>query len=196
MSKQAAITKSAKCKNCKGLFIKSKPMQVVCGMACAISLNGSKKAKEKLAATKKERADIRARKESLKTRSDHVKEAQKAFNAYIRARDADKPCISCGVPLQKEALGGGFDCGHYRSVGSAPHLRFSPDNAHGQCKRCNLYMSGNAIEYRACLINRYGVRFVELVEADQCVRKYTIDGIKQVTSDYKRLKKELESANV
>ena len=40
--------------------------------------------------------EAKAAKESLKTASDYVKEAQTAFNAYIRARDRNKPCMRPG----------------------------------------------------------------------------------------------------
>ena len=58
-----------------------------------------------------------------------------AVNKYIRLRDVGKECISCGTPLVAEQLGGGFDVGHYRSRGAAPHLRFYTLNIHGQCKK-------------------------------------------------------------
>ena len=45
---------------------------------------------------KKEKRELRKRKEKLKTRSDYVKEAQKAVNNYVRKRDEHKVCISCG----------------------------------------------------------------------------------------------------
>lgn len=179
--------KTYKCAVCKEPFIKRSAWQKVCANStdCAITY-----AKDKV--KKIERKEVRARKEALKTRSDYMKDAQKSFNAYIRARDADKPCISCGVDLKREAIGGGYDCGHYRSVGSAPHLRFDPDNAHGQCKKCNRYLSGNAVEYRRGLFTRLGQQRLDLLEADQCIRKYTIEGLKAIVSDYKKLKKELE----
>jgi len=41
-------------------------------------------------------ADRRAQKEKLKTRKDWLREAQAAFNSYIRERDRGLPCISCG----------------------------------------------------------------------------------------------------
>jgi Bacteriophage Lambda NinG protein len=177
--------KTYKCAVCKEPFVKRSPWQSVCNLKCAAILVDSRNKKT-------ERKETKARKEALKTRSDYMKDAQKAFNAYIRARDADKPCISCGVPLKQEALGGGYDCGHYRSVGSAPHLRFHPDNAHGQCKKCNRYLSGNAVEYRKNLVSRIGLNLLELLERDQCVRKYTIEGLQMLTSDYKKLTKELK----
>lgn len=175
--------KTYKCAVCKEPFIKRSPWQKVCQNSTDCAITYAKDKREKL-----ERKEVKSRKEKLKSRSDYMKDAQKAFNAYIRVRDADKPCISCGVPLKQEALGGGYDCGHYRSVGSAPHLRFHPDNAHGQCKKCNRYLSGNAVEYRQGLKARIGETFLDLLERDQCVRKYTIEGLQALTSDYKRMK--------
>lgn len=179
------VFKSIKCKLCREKFPRQTPWQIACSPDCAEKLVKAKK-------DKLERKEKKERKEKLKTRSDYIKDAQKAFNAYVRARDADKPCISCGVDLKHEAIGGGFDCGHYRSVGSAPHLRFDPDNAHGQCKKCNRYLSGNAVEYRRGLFTRLGQERLDLLEADQCVRKYTIEGLKTIVSDYKRLAKDLK----
>jgi Bacteriophage Lambda NinG protein len=179
--------KTYKCAVCKEPFVKRSAWQKVCQSSTDCAISYTKTKKEKL-----EHKETKARKEALKTRSDYMKDAQKAFNAYIRARDADKPCISCGVPLKQEALGGGYDCGHYRSAGSAPHLRFHPDNAHGQCKKCNRYLSGNAVEYRKNLVSRIGLNLLELLERDQCVRKYTIEGLQMLTSDYKKLTKELK----
>ena len=181
----ANLSKAIRCKSCREKFVRQTPWQTACTPECAVKLVKSKKEKA-------DRKETKERKEALKTRSDYMKDAQKAFNAYIRARDADKPCISCGVDLKREAVGGGFDCGHYRSVGSAPHLRFDPDNAHGQCKKCNRYLSGNAVEYRRGLFTRLGQTRLELLEADQCVRKYTIEGLQMIVKDYKRLKRGLE----
>src|SRR3546814_4920656 len=80
------------------------------------------------------------------TRSDWTKKAQIAFNKFIRLRDARKPCICCGKPLTDGALtGGGYDAGHYRSTGSAPHLRFIEDNCHAQRKQCNQWGAGRAV---------------------------------------------------
>ncbi len=44
-----------------------------------------------------------------------------------------KNVFKSGTPLISEKLGGGFDAGHYRSRGAAPHLRFYTLNIHGQC---------------------------------------------------------------
>lgn len=185
----------SKCKVCGGEFTKFRPMQKVCSLACAKEI-GSKTAKsqaekERRKQEKAERAALKARKEAILTRSDWIKRAQKAFNAFIRARDKDKPCICCGKPLAVDAVGGGFDAGHYRSVGSAPHLRFDETNCHGQTKQCNRYGAGRAVDYRIGLIARIGLQAVELIEADHCERKYTIEGLKAIEAHYKLKAKEL-----
>lgn len=178
------------CKVCKTDFIKTRPLQTVCGFECAM-VHGHKKAS--VIKDKAERKDTNERKAKLLTRSDWIKRAQVAFNGFIRARDAKQPCISCGRPLQVEAVGGGFDCGHYRSVGSAPHMRFSEHNAHGQCKQCNLWKSGNAVDYRLGLIQRIGLASVDILEADQCLRKYTIEGLMEIVKQYRLMTKELQA---
>lgn len=133
----------------------------------------------------------RQRKEKLKTRSDYIKEAKTAMHAYVRKRDEGKDCISCDTILSSAGVGGGMDAGHYRSVGSAKHLEFDERNIHGQCKRCNNYLSGNAVEYRKKLIQRFGPEFVEGLEADNTPRKLTIEDLKQIKETYKRKLKEL-----
>ena len=124
--------------------------------------------------------ETKAVKESLKTASDYVKEAQAAFNAYIRVRDRNKPCISCGAAQGETVRGGKFDAGHYRSRGSAGHLRYNSLNCHSQCVKCNRYLSGNVVEYRKGLISRIGAERVEQLEIDNNPRKFTIEYLKRV----------------
>lgn len=177
------------CKHCKTQYIPSRPMQKACSPACALEMVQASRAK---AERKAQRADTKARKEKIKTRSDWIKEAQRAFNGYIRARDRDRPCICCGHPLEHDAVGGGFDCGHYRSVGSAPHLRFDERNAHAQRKQCNRYGSGRAVDYRIGLIARIGLAAVEALEADQTPKHYSIEDLKQIKQTYAAKRKEIE----
>lgn len=176
-----------KCKVCGSAFTPFSSTAKVCGVACAVEHS-------KQLAAKKDRAETRAKKEALKTRSDYIKEAQIAFNSYIRARDAGKPCICCGLPLGEGSVGGGFDCGHYRSVGSAPHLRFDPRNAHGQRKQCNRYGAGRAVDYRIGLIARIGLGAVEAIESDNTPRKWTVDDLKAIKAEYKAKLKQLQGA--
>jgi hypothetical protein len=150
-------------------------------------------AKKQAKEAREERAKDKARRETLKTRSDWIKDAQQAFNRYVRLRDAGQPCISCAAPLKSEAVGGGFDCGHFRSVGSAPHLRFDERNAHGQCKQCNRYGSGMHSDYRVGLRLRIGLAALEALEADQTPRKWSIDELKAIRDTYRAKARALEN---
>lgn len=143
-------------------------------------------------AAKAERASIKARKEALKTTPDYIKEAQHAFNAYIRARDAGKPCICCGQPLGTGEVGGAFDCGHYRSTGSASHLRFDERNAHAQRKVCNRWGAGRAVDYRIGLVARIGLEAVEALECSNAPHKWTRDELIAIRDTYRAKAKEMK----
>ena len=124
--------------------------------------------------TKTRKAETRERKQKLKTKSDYLKEAQIAFNAYVRARDAKDACISCGQ-WTEDKYGGGWDAGHYRSTGSAPHLRFNLHNCHKQCVKCNRHRSGAAVDYRLRLIEKIGIEKVEALESMNEVKSMRIN---------------------
>jgi hypothetical protein len=178
------------CRQCAKEFTPTQPMQAVCGWRCATSeVVAAAKAKK---AAEKARDSIRL--DALQTKPQLVKKAQLAFNAFVRARDADKPCISCAKLLQAGSIGGGYDCGHYRSVGSAVHMRFVEDNAHGQCKHCNRHLAGNHVAYRAALLARIGLRSLELLEADQTLRKYTREGLAAIAKHYNAEARKLKAA--
>ncbi len=167
-------------------------LHVVCGIECAKI--HAERTRKRLDAkkSKDDRKVTREKKERLKTRSDWIKETQIVFNKYIRMRDSNFECISCGSPLASEQVGGGYDAGHYLSRGSKPSLRFDERNCHGQCKRCNRYLSGNVANYRERLINRIGISQVEALEADNTPRHYTIDDLKALKAHYQAKVKELE----
>jgi hypothetical protein len=186
--------KQHKCKVCRELYERRNTMQIVCSPKCARAWADLLAIKAAAQREQEERKKMRVQREALKTRSDYIKEAQHAFNAFIRLRDAGLPCICCGKPLGDEAIGGGYDCGHYRSVGSAPHLRFDERNAHAQRKQCNRYGAGRAVDYRIGLIARLGASVVEALESDTSVKKYTIDDLKLIKATYKAKLKMLQAA--
>lgn len=176
--------KARPCEVCQNLFVPDRMGQLVCRPACAMR----KVRQEKVA----ERAKVRTRKEAIKTIPELVKEAQREFNAYIRQRDARRPCISCGLPLDNGDVGGGFDCGHYRSIGSAGHLRFNPDNAHGQCKRCNRWLHGRVSDYRIGLLERVGAERLAAIEGDSAVHKWTREELIAIRDTYRAKLKEMK----
>ena len=181
-----------RCKVCRQPFEPRLPMQAVCGIDCAKSLAVSVRSKaEKQAATKQRKAD-RERKEKLKSRSELAREAQQAFNQWVRLRDADKPCISCGRHHQ-----GQMHAGHYLSVGARPELRYEPLNVWLQCAPCNTHLSGNAVLFRQALVREIGAEKVEWLEGPHPARKYTADELRAIKAEYtaKALELKREAAN-
>ncbi|WEF34876.1 recombination protein NinG [Pseudoduganella chitinolytica] len=169
-----------KCSNCGTSFQQQRMGQQVCGPACAQSF-------ARRIGEQQERKADRERKQQLKTRSEHLADAQAAFNAYIRARDAHLPCISCG-----RYHTGAYDAGHYRSVGAQPALRFHEDNTHRQCVPCNQHKSGNAVEYRLGLIARIGAERVAFLELEHPPAKYTIEDAQRIKAEYRAKLKQLK----
>lgn len=110
-----------------------------------------------------------------------MKEAQAAVNAYVRERDRDLPCISCGRFHQ-----GQWHAGHYLSRGAHPELALDERNLAKQCQPCNTHLSGNQLEYRKGLIARYGIDHVEWLEGPHEAKKYTIDDLKAIRDEYKQ----------
>jgi hypothetical protein len=137
---------------------------------------------------KKARADTKKLAEKIMTRSDWMKKAQTAFNAYIRERDRYEPCISCARHHQ-----GQYHAGHYRTVGAHPELRFNEDNCHKQCAPCNNHLSGNIVEYRINLKSKIGEKRLEWLEGPHTSSKPSIDDIKEIEKTYKRKTKELKN---
>ena len=130
---------------------------------------------------KRERAILRDFRERDKKITQWHKEAQRSFNTYIRTRDLGKiPCVSCGISVGPGAIGGNADAGHFRSIATASQLRYSTRNVHLQCKKCNNWLSGNYPAYRKALLLRFGEQFVDELENDQRVVKYTVEYLKRI----------------
>ncbi len=176
--------KPKKCKNCGETFTPTMPMQsVCCPFPCAVEL--AKKCKEK--AGKKERST------ALKAFNDSDKNVLKrkaiqVFNEYIRKRDKDLPCVSCG---HKDGVRQ-IHAGHYRPAGNVAILRFDERNVHAQCSICNNHLSGNLVNYRKELISRIGLDQVEELEATNEPKQYTIEEYAEIIKTYKQKIKELQ----
>lgn len=189
-----------RCAHCKKRLDPERPSQIV-HMECAAAYicaqhdkREREEAKKARMAAKVERATTRARRAAMKTIPDLIKEAQHAFNSFVRERDKAKPCICCGAPLGggSGSTGGDFDCGHFRSVGSASHLRFDERNAHGQRKFCNRWGAGRAVDYRIGLIGRIGLGAVESLEADNTPHKWQRDELIDIETKYVQKLKDLK----
>lgn len=179
--------KAKRCKSCQESFIPSRPLQSACGVQCAIALVSASKEKIRKAQEVLGLAEHRKAKERIKTKGEHAKEAQAAFNEFIRLRDKDLPCVSCGRHHQ-----GQYHAGHFRSVGGNPELRFEPLNVWRQCAPCNNHMSGNVVNYRIELVKRIGADMVEWLEGKHEPKRYSIEDLKEIKSTYRAKVRELK----
>lgn len=176
-----------KCKVCKTPFESFNSLVGHCSPKCGYELhqkNQDKKHKKVKAAFK----------EANKSKGEWKAEAQTAVNAYIRIRDHDKGCISCDLKSGGDhyLTGSKWDSGHYRSVGSASHMRFNTKNIFKQCVKCNRNLSGNAVEFRKRLVDRFGEDYVLAIEYDQTIRKFDstyCKRIKKIFNKKARMKK-------
>lgn len=157
-----------------------------------------KAAEKALAKLKKERRQqereakdkLKIRKLAVKPLSYFAKQAQTAFNAYIRERDKDLPCISCGRHHT-----GQYHAGHYRTTKAMPELRFDEDNVHKQCSACNNHLSGNIENYRPALIEKIGQdRFDRLMGVHE-LPKWKREDYERIRDEYRRKLKELKSCS-
>lgn len=196
------LPKPKTCRICKTRYQPEPGLRPrVCSVPCAIKLAQQQR---KIAAERREREarrELREAKRGLRTRRDWTKIAQAAFNAFIRERDRDRPCISCGVVNPPERYGGVWDCGHYRSVGAAPELRFEELNAHKQCKACNggsgrFARKGETVrmQYRERLIERIGREAVHWLEGQHPPKHYTVEELEAIAKKYRAKARELRRA--
>jgi len=186
--------KPKQCPICGTEYIPRSSLQKVChNYKCAMEFNRQvderNAEREQRKQDKLQRDDLRQRRERLKGVSEWQKEAQTAFNRYIRWRDFNKDCASCGGQLigsSNYLTGSAVDASHYRSRGAASHLKFNVFNVHSACTRCNRQLSGNAVEFRIRLIDRIGIGRVERLEADNTPRKFDIPYLKRVKAIFTR----------
>lgn len=186
--------KPKSCKVCKMRFTPAKPMQAVCDWSCAALHAENLRIKREASEAKRVRKETKQKLDAMKSIPQLIAKAQVAFNAYIRWRDRNESCICCGLPYGTNALGGDFDCGHFRTRGAAGHLRFNEDNAFGQRKYCNQYQGGNQLAMKAGMIRRIGLARVQAVENNNDTHKWTREELISIEAKYKQKLKELKAA--
>ena len=173
--------KSKTCRSCGTKFTPHRTLMAarVCSPLCGLELARNNRLKAERLEQAKERKETKAKLDKLKSRSEWAREAQTAFNAWVRARDAGNACISCGRHHQ-----GQNHAGHYLSVGARPELRYEPLNVWLQCSPCNLHLSGNAVLFRKSLLEKIGAEKVEWLEGPHPTRHYSIDELKAIKTTY------------
>lgn len=179
--KKKKPVKLHKCQICREPYERMRPRQKVCSPACAIEAAYRKAEEDAKKFKAKERKEDKEKRERFKSRNDWISECQTVVNKVVRMRDIllGRGCVSCGSPY-RGAFGGAFDAGHFRSTGSAPHLRFYTPNISLQCVKCNRHQGGRALEFRKTLIARRGVEWVEKLEAMHHLAKFDVDYLKRL----------------
>ena len=182
-----------KCKQCKATLDKENLYQAGLGYYCDVdcaknfAMANMEKGRKKLEKEKKKKFSDIKRLFKLNDKSLRKREAQKAFNAYIRERDKLDPCISCGRHHD-----GQYHAGHYKTTGAHPEIRFEPLNCHKQCSVCNNHLSGNLVNYRVNLIDKIGLDKVEWLEGKHEPQKYTCEDLLKIEQEYKKKLKVLK----
>ena len=171
-----------KCKFCKQPASQKFGLNYFCDTECAYKQARALQIKKIDKDTSERRKRDRELLKRLKTRSEWLKELQVIFNRFIRLRDAGLPCISCGAPDDGSRQ---MQAGHYKTVGAHPALRFDESNTNSQCSRCNNFLSGNLLPYRAALITKIGQAEVDRLEGKQEPLKLTIAEIQALIAEYK-----------
>lgn len=158
------------------------------------------------------------RKLEQKTAQQLVKEADKYFSWYIRLRDSDYvkeksewqgTCISCPNSYLVAFMDRGklhftnyVDNGHFVSRGHKI-VRYDEENCNLQCKRCNKWLSGNAVNYRLGLDAKYGAgtadKLIQLAAAHpvyNLTKPYLLQIITDAKTQIAYLTKDMPRANI
>lgn len=179
------------CPICSTEYTPRSSLQKVChNYKCALEFNRLADAKiadrKRRKREKEERAAWRERKADVKPLKHWEDLTQRVVNDYIRERDRELPCISCGTFTTVQ-----WEAGHFRSRGAASHLRYNEDNIHKQCHRCNDELSSNAIPYRIALVEKIGLERVEALENNNTPHRFTREELKGIRMHYRALMRAL-----
>ena len=172
------------CKTCRQKFLPSRPMQVVCSPLCAAALVAKKRREKMAKEASAERKETREKLRAMETYQKRCGRVQELANAYVRLRDRNEPCISCGKP---STWAGQWHCSHYKSVGSNSFLRFNYYNLNKSCSVCNNHLSGNISGYREGLTRKYGDWVIPMLESAPKSRKYSNEYLERMTCILRKL---------
>lgn len=175
-----------KCRVCSIRYEKRSQMQIVCGPKCAQEFAEIQRLKKAAKKEQEERAKTRAQLLDLKPLHYWAKRAERHCNAFIRARDAGDPCISCGTYDAPE-----WHAGHCYTVAARPDIRFHEDNIHLQCNQCNTYKGGMVGDYKTRVANKIGQERLDALVYVNPAFKKTREYYQSIEATYKAKLKQL-----
>ena len=184
-----------RCKSCRKQCEPFNSLNAFCDADCAISyLNGNtgRKLIEKV-----KRKKFREKKKEVKGLSHWNRVTQTVVNKYVRLRDRNLPCISCGKwdhELKEAVRKGKCDAGHYKTVGSHPEIRFNTKNINKQCLNCNGFNSGNIAGQQKGIEARYGQERLDWLNGPHQLKHYSIDDLERIRKIFSKKTRRLEKA--
>jgi len=175
-----------KCRICKNVFNPKRLNEYWCTPEHAIEYLRLQKEKDQRSLKVKQEINKKLypaiAKQSKTSYTGRLNYARKIFQKWIRQRDINEGCISCGSLSAKY-----YDGGHYFKAEIYPNLIFNQDNVHKQCRKCNRYLNGNEAAYTIGLIKKIGMeRFEHLQKsASKSAYKYDECELKRIRKEYK-----------
>lgn len=159
---------------CENKFIPQRPMQTTCSVSCAIKFNDEKEVKKR----------VKQMESNVTKLSVYKGLARQTMQRWVRLRDEQLPCISCGTYVTNQ-----WDGGHYYKAELYSGVIFNEINVNKQCCECNGdNMHGNPIEYRKGLIRKYGeakVMELDVLAIQKKQYSWTRDELIEITNKYK-----------
>lgn len=157
--------KKRKCKWCKEFVEAESGVKVPTGFFCSHDhmmqwvndRQQRQRQKEQNKSNKGRKQKRRAKVKELRTRTEWYTKLQTLVNQYVRYRDREEPCCTCGNinPNIK------YDAGHFHTKKARPDIRFELTNIHKQCSlNCNVHGSGMRNEYEKFIAEKYGSEHV------------------------------------
>ena len=177
MAKKLPVCSYSECEN---TYAKRNMQHKTCSWQCAIAYTKEVKANR---VAKNKRKAVKEFKQNDK--SHLMKVAQQTFNKYIRLRDKNDGCISCGNTERQ------MHAGHFMPVGSNGHIRFDEKNCNKQCSLCNNHKSGNLSEYEPKLVQKIGQEEVDRLKV-KFTRSYDVAELKEIIDTYKSKIRDLD----
>jgi hypothetical protein len=119
------------------------------------------------------------------TVSSLKKKVWTAFSLHIRKKYADwrgyETCVTCGKKDHYKNL----QAGHFIQ-GRHNQVLFDERNVHPQCVKCNVFKSGNLVEYYGFMLKTYGQDVIdELRKLDKKNKQFTIKELEKLLKKYK-----------
>ena len=167
------MNKNKTCSICKKKFTPIRQLQPTCNKYECLLEYANKHLSNKAKEVKTEqRKALKAFNDSDKTVLK--RNAQMLINRYARLRDERERGLVCCSCSHRDS--GQFDGGHFLPTSGYSAIRYNTNQIHLQCKNCNRFNGGRPKEYRVFMINKYGLEYVEKLEATKNVtRSYSVE---------------------